>query len=392
MQFAWVGILFLLAACARDAQPGLQTELAVATLTATQAAKPQVASASATPANQALEATPTAVSAGPTTAPTLLPSEAPTQITPPATAEPSATPAQEEPPSPTQTAIPPESSATPTEAGCKDAAVFVGDISIPDGTSVRQGDKFVKTWRIQNAGSCTWGREYSLVFASGEVMNAALSNPLPDTSPGGMVDISIDFTAPARGGTFRSYWEFQNPAGQRFGVAMGGPGWIWVEINVSFVLPTADAGISPTPAPAGICPAQRDSGVEAAILGSINQARQENGLGPLTLQEQLSAAAYQHSLDMACHGFVNHSGSDGSTWYDRVAAQGYANFASARENIYVGDPQFDGGAPGAFKWWWNSQIHKDNILFEHVSEIGIAYVYDADSEYKGYYTAVFARP
>jgi uncharacterized protein YkwD len=127
-------------------------------------------------------------------------------------------------------------------------------------------------------------------------------------------------------------------------------------------------------------------------VGYVNAARAENGLGSLALQSQLSTAALVHSRDMACAGFIDHDGSDGSTWYDRVTAQGYANSASARENIYVGDPAFGGTPQGAFNWWMNSQVHRDNILNANVSQVGIAYVYLKGSPYGGYYTLLVARP
>jgi uncharacterized protein YkwD len=94
---------------------------------------------------------------------------------------------------------------------------------------------------------------------------------------------------------------------------------------------------------------------------------------------------------MACNNFVDHSGSNGSSWYDRINAQGYV-FTSATENIYVGNPQFGGTTQGAFEWWMNSQIHRDNILAGKMTDIGVGYVFNADSEYGGYYTVNFARP
>jgi uncharacterized protein YkwD len=94
---------------------------------------------------------------------------------------------------------------------------------------------------------------------------------------------------------------------------------------------------------------------------------------------------------MACNDFISHNGSDGSTWYDRIKAQGYANYSSARENIYVGNPAFGGDAQGAFTWWMNSKIHHDNILYPTVTELGIAYVFNQNSTYAGYYTLDLAR-
>jgi uncharacterized protein YkwD len=95
---------------------------------------------------------------------------------------------------------------------------------------------------------------------------------------------------------------------------------------------------------------------------------------------------------MACNHYVDHTGSDGSTWFSRVASQGYANYNSAHENIYVGHPEFGGTPQGAMTWWMNSQVHRDNILFTTVTEIGIGIVTWPTSDWGGYYTVEFARP
>jgi uncharacterized protein YkwD len=123
----------------------------------------------------------------------------------------------------------------------------------------------------------------------------------------------------------------------------------------------------------------------------INQARASNGLASLNANQKLAASALVHSTDMACNNFVDHSGSNGSSWYDRITAQGYV-YSSATENIYVGNPQFGGTPQGAFEWWMNSQIHRDNILDVKMTDIGVGYIFNADSEYGGYYTVNFARP
>ena len=136
---------------------------------------------------------------------------------------------------------------------------------------------------------------------------------------------------------------------------------------------------------------QQNTDYEAQILTLINQARADHGLAALTLQAPLTAAARGHSQDMACNDFVDHTGSDGSSWYNRIQAQNY-NYSYASENIYVGDPDFGGDAQGAFTWWMNSDVHRANILNPKVTSIGIGYAYYAGSTYKGYYTVDFARP
>src|ERR1700704_1212338 len=46
-----------------------------------------------------------------------------------------------------------------------DAATFVSDVTIADGTVMKPGQSFTKTWRISNSGSTTW-KGYSLNFLS----------------------------------------------------------------------------------------------------------------------------------------------------------------------------------------------------------------------------------
>jgi uncharacterized protein YkwD len=298
------------------------------------------------------------------------------------------------------------------DPNCEDQAVFIQDVTVPDGTFFDPGVKFTKTWQVKNSGTCTWNG-YSLVFAQGDIMNGPLTSPLPAAIPGDTIDIFLELTAPQRTGLQTGNWIFQNAAGERFGIGVPATGMVWAQIQVdsfpaqaaSNPSPSGSSGKGATVAAANpgtggtggsgggsSCPAQNNPAVASEILDYVNAARAENGLAALDLQSQLSAAALVHSRDMACEGYVDHDGSDGSTWYDRVSAQGYANSASARENIYVGDPAFGGTPQGAFNWWMNSQVHRDNILNPTVSQVGIAYVYLKGSPYGGYYTMELARP
>ena len=165
-------------------------------------------------------------------------------------------------------------------------------------------------------------------------------------------------------------------------------GEVWVRIAVNY-LPSDNPGSGGTEPAA--CGSERNTAYENEVLTLINNARSSNGLSALKIDGKLTAAALAHSNDMACNDFVDHTGSDGSLWYDRITSEGY-NYTTAKENIYVGDPAFGGTPTGAFQWWVNSQIHLENILSADITEIGIAYVYNSNSTYGGYYTTVFARP
>lgn len=382
---------------------------------------PSPSSGTATrPAATATPPAPSPTSTRPALTPTLLATDEPPPAAPTATFTPAGQPAETEPASPgepppgnVQTGI--DSSAGVQD--CLSAAAFVGDLTIPDGTLIRQGDTFSKSWRVSNTGTCTWGPGYSLIYDGGELMNGPQVQELPATAPGGIADITVELTAPLRGGSYTGYWAFQDPAGARFGVGFPPNDPIWAEIAVNFIQPTGvavglpstgentpaspenpeDPSTTPeTPAsggsqPVAACPVQRDLAFENELFNLINSARTQNGLTPLVLQAGLTSAALAHSQDMACYDVISHVGSNGSSWYDRISAQGYA-YSVARENIYVGSPSFGGTPQGAFEWWMNSQIHRDNILAADISSLGIAYVYNASGQYGGYYTLVFARP
>jgi uncharacterized protein YkwD len=106
------------------------------------------------------------------------------------------------------------------------------------------------------------------------------------------------------------------------------------------------------------------------------------------MQSQLTTAARNHGTDMACNHFFSHTGSDGSTVAMRVAAQGYSA-SWVGENIFAG---WSASPQSAFDWWMGSAPHRANLLNANYTEIGIGYIYEANSDYKGYFTAVFARP
>src|SRR5512143_1676539 len=86
------------------------------------------------------------------------------------------------------------------------AAAFVSDISIADGSRLDADQEFVKTWRIQNIGTCTWSPDYDLVFVGGDRMHAPNSIGLPGyVSPGQSINLSVDMTAPGSSGSYTGY-------------------------------------------------------------------------------------------------------------------------------------------------------------------------------------------
>jgi uncharacterized protein YkwD len=318
--------------------------------------------------------------------------------TPAAEVSPTETPAVQ----PTQTPLTPEEPAPadtppapagddPQSAPCEDKAAFYDDVTIPDDSPFKQAVEFTKTWRIRNEGTCTWA-SYQLVWAGGSLLDAAIANPIPLTHPGDLVDISVKMRSPNQGGLYTSLWELQNTADKRFGVNSGGVDRIWTRISVTWYPDGSTApGVSALPVPPGACVMQKNQAYIDQLIDLINTARQRNDLTALSLEVRLNAAAQAHSEDMACKNFSDHVGSDGSGWAERVRAAGYS-YTYVSENIYTGDPEFGGDAQGAFNWWMNSPVHRDNILSPKVTQIGIGFASSPNAQFKGRYTLNFARP
>ncbi|HEX9018693.1 MAG TPA: NBR1-Ig-like domain-containing protein [Anaerolineaceae bacterium] len=131
--------------------------------------------------------------------------------------EPTLLPSSTLAPTSTTVVLPPQPTDT-TMPVCDDAG-FISDISVPDGSLIPAGSSFVKTWRLQNLGSCTWTPSYAVVFNSGDAMNGPSAQTL-DVSvlPGQKVDVSVTLKAPAAPGHYRGYWWLRNAAGALFGL------------------------------------------------------------------------------------------------------------------------------------------------------------------------------
>jgi hypothetical protein len=116
---------------------------------------------------------------------------------------------------------------------CTNKALFVADVTVPDGAEFTVGQPFTKTWQLQNLGSCTWDPDYSLVIAAGEQMGAPDSTPLTTSvPPGEFADLSVRLVAPETPGAYRGEWQLADPEGVRFGIGPGSDRSFWVQIVV----------------------------------------------------------------------------------------------------------------------------------------------------------------
>jgi len=115
-----------------------------------------------------------------------------------------------------------------------DAAAFVKDVTISDGTILSPGTTFAKTWRLQNVGTCTWTSSYALVFISGDGLSGPSSvSLLGNVNPGDTVDLTVNLVAPSQKGHYRGNWKLRNASGVLFGIGTQADTAFWVDINVS---------------------------------------------------------------------------------------------------------------------------------------------------------------
>lgn len=124
---------------------------------------------------------------------------------------------------------------TAAPSTCINSMSFVKDVTISDGQQVNPGQKFTKTWRVYNNGTCTWTPYYSFVYVSGDQMSGRNVNIPTYVAPGQTVDISVDMVAPNYSGTYRGYWQLRGSNGTNFGATV----WCKVRVQGSAPAPTA---------------------------------------------------------------------------------------------------------------------------------------------------------
>ena len=117
----------------------------------------------------------------------------------------------------------------------------------------------------------------------------------------------------------------------------------WVIAALVFGTPAiATAGTKRSGADAGGCPGAyviaKDAAslaqASAAILCLVNAERAARGIGAMRASAVLAGAATAHSADMVAHRMLSHTGSDGSSVFDRVTRAGYRWRAAAETLTY----------------------------------------------------------
>jgi uncharacterized protein YkwD len=146
----------------------------------------------------------------------------------------------------------------------------------------------------------------------------------------------------------------------------------------ALVVPAATA--APQRARAALSP------LESGVLVDINNFRRAHNLTPLHLNAKLSAAARQHTQQMAQDGYFAHESVDGAAFWKRIQgfyASGPWGYWSVGENLLWSSP--DVTPQQALQMWLKSPEHRANLLNPRWREIGVSALHQAAAPgvYKG---------
>jgi uncharacterized protein YkwD len=126
------------------------------------------------------------------------------------------------------------------------------------------------------------------------------------------------------------------------------------------------------------------SEVEQAVIDASNAERKKVGLDPLAVDDKLMEAARGHAANMAKADKLDHT-LDGQGVDARAKAAGYT-FSRLGENIAWNQPKPKDAVAG----WMDSTGHRENLLSQEYTQIGVAMAKNAKGE--PYWVQVFGTP
>ncbi len=121
--------------------------------------------------------------------------------------------------------------------------------------------------------------------------------------------------------------------------------------------------------------ADTNNSIAKSLLALVNQARAENGLSALSLNDSLSAVAQKKAEDMKNNNYFSHTSPTYGSPFDMIKNAGIS-YRSAGENIAMGQKT----AEAVFNAWMNSSGHRANILSSKFTQMGIG-VTDGSARY-----------
>jgi uncharacterized protein YkwD len=116
------------------------------------------------------------------------------------------------------------------------------------------------------------------------------------------------------------------------------------------------------------------------MFEAINRERAQHELAPYHLDETLGQVARDHAQDMVSRGYLDHVTPEGKTYRERLEQRGLEPYW-AGENYYYGFFPADEVVEAALAWFMGDPPHRNNILHEHCTRIGIGIVEDRQGAY-----------
>lgn len=129
---------------------------------------------------------------------------------------------------------------------------------------------------------------------------------------------------------------------------------------------------------------------ESRIVAAVNELRSRTVVcgsttylpaSPVIWDDNLAEASMRHSIDMAANNFLEHTGSDGSSYSGRVYEAGY--IGQAYGEVIAGGSS---SPESAVSLWEGSPGHCSLLMNPYVTEIGHAMARSNDSKYGTYWT------
>lgn len=204
--------------------------------------------------------------------------------------------------SPTATSVPPTPTNTPIPTPCN-LGQYVKDVSVEDGTEFSAGQKFTKTWRIKNIGTCTWTTSYDLVFVDGSAMSApAAVDFKTDVRPGETVDLSVELVAPSNQGSYKGYWMLRDDGGKQFGLGSDAKQSFWVSIRVSgYKSDNVPTAIYPYDFTAGLCQADWYSSAGKVARPCANVSTSESQWAAVLMSPKFETGVTENERSIWMH-------------------------------------------------------------------------------------------
>jgi hypothetical protein len=96
--------------------------------------------------------------------------------------------------------------------------MYISDVTIPDGSPMKAGEVFTKTWQVQNIGGCAWRAGFTFRHVGGDPMRGQTVTLTEAIPTGAIRELSVQLVVPGdQTGLIQSAWRMADENGSFFG-------------------------------------------------------------------------------------------------------------------------------------------------------------------------------